>query len=61
MEFPFYGIEGQGWFLSYHVFARYVKVTFFQGASLQPIPPGVGKDKDSRWIDIYEADLTESS
>ena len=51
---PFYGIEGQGWFLSYHVFTRYIKVTFFQGASLQPVPPGAGKIKDSRWIYIYE-------
>ena len=56
---PFYGIEGQGWFLSYHVFTRYVKVTFFQGALLQPVPPGAGKDKDSRWIDIYEDKLDE--
>jgi hypothetical protein len=53
---PFYGIEGQGWFLSFHVLTRYVKVTFFRGASLQPVPPGVGKDKDGRWIDIYETD-----
>jgi len=54
---PFYGIEDQGWFLSYHVFTRYVKVTFFQGAALRPVPPGSGKDKDSRWIDIYEGEL----
>ena len=54
---PFYGIEDQGWFLSYHVFTRYVKVTFFQGAVLIPEPPGSGKDKDSRWIDIYEGEL----
>ena len=56
---PFYGVEGQGWFLSYHVFTRYIKVTFFQGALLQPVPPGTGKDKDSRWIDIYEDGLDE--
>ena len=56
---PFYGIEGQGWFLSYHVFTRYVKVTFFQGALLQPAPPGAGKDKDARWVDIYEDKLDE--
>ena len=56
---PFYGVEGEGWFLSCHVFTRYVKVTFFQGASLQPVPPGAGKDKDSRWIDIYEDGLDE--
>ena len=56
---PWYGIEGQGWFLSYHVFTRYVKVTFLNGASLQPVPPGSGKDKDSRWVDIYEGELDE--
>ncbi|MDD9949639.1 MAG: DUF1801 domain-containing protein [candidate division Zixibacteria bacterium] len=54
---PFYGIEDQGWFLSYHVFTRYVKVTFFQGAALRPVPSGSGKDRDSRWIDIYEDEL----
>ena len=51
---PFYGIEGNGWFVSYHVLTRYVKVTFFLGRELDPLPPGSGKDKDSRWIDIYE-------
>ena len=57
---PWYGIEGQGWFLSYHVFTRYVKVTFVNGASLDPLPPGGGKDPDSRWIDIYEDELDEA-
>ncbi len=57
---PFYGVEDAGWFLSYHVFTRYVKVTFFQGASLEPVPPGSGKDKDSRWVDIGEGELDES-
>ena len=56
---PWYGIDGQGWFLSYHVFTRYVKVTFLNGASLRPVPPGSGKDKDSRWVDIYEGQLNE--
>ena len=51
---PWYGVAGQGWFLSYHVFARYVKVTFLHGAALQPPPPGAGKDRDARWLDIYE-------
>jgi hypothetical protein len=52
---PFYGIDGQGWFLSFHVLTKYVKVTFFQGLSLQPVPPGgTPKSKDSRWIDLYE-------
>jgi hypothetical protein len=54
---PFYGVEGQGWFLSFHVFTRYVKVTFFKGASLLPVPPGgTPKSKDVRWIDIHEDD-----
>ena len=44
---------------SYHVFARYVEVTFLNGASLCPVPPGSGKDKDSRWVDIYEGELDE--
>ena len=56
---PWYGVEGKGWFLSYHVFTRYVKVTFLNGASLCPAPHGSGKDKDSRWIDIYEGELNE--
>jgi hypothetical protein len=54
---PFYGIEGQGWFLSFHVFTRYVKVTFFRGTSLLPVPPGgTERSKDARWIDIHEGD-----
>jgi hypothetical protein len=56
---PFYGIEGQGWFLSFHTFTNYVKVTFFLGTSLQPVPPG-GKGQDARWIDIHEDDLDEA-
>jgi len=52
---PFYGVEGRGWFLSFHVFTRYVKVTFFNGASLEPIPPGgTERSKEARWIDLYE-------
>lgn len=54
---PFYGIEGEGWFLTFHVFTRYVKVTFFSGRSLRPVPPGgTPKSKDARWIDIHEDD-----
>jgi hypothetical protein len=53
---PFYGIEGQGWFLSFHVFTRYVKVTFFLGRALRPIPPGASKHKDVRYFDIREGD-----
>jgi hypothetical protein len=51
---PFYGIEGQGWFLNFHCFTKYVKVAFFRGASLRPLPPGASKHKDVRYLDIYE-------
>ncbi len=57
---PFYGREGRGWFLNVHVFTRYVKVTFFCGASLRPVPPGSGKDENARWVDIYENGLDEA-
>jgi hypothetical protein len=53
---PFYGVEGQGWFLSFHVFTRYVKVTFFKGAELDPLPPGESKQKEVRCLDIHEED-----
>ena len=53
---PLYGIEGQGWFLSLHVFTNYVKVAFFRGASLRPIPPGKSKQKEVRYLDIREDD-----
>ena len=57
---PLYGVPGQGWFVSFHVFARYVKVTFFRGASLDPLPPGPSKDKNTRYYDIYEDALDEA-
>lgn len=57
---PFYGVEGQGWFLSFHVFTHYVKVTFFRGASLRPVPPGASKHKDVRYADIREGELDEA-
>ena len=53
---PFYGIEGRGWFLSFRVFTRYVKVTFFRGTSLRPVPPGASKHKEVRYFDVHEAD-----
>ena len=56
---PWYGIKGEGWFATYHVFTRYVKVTFLNGASLEPVPPGSGKDPDARWVDIYEGGMDE--
>lgn len=56
---PWYGVKGMGWFASYHVFTRYVKVTFLNGAMLKPVPPGSGKDPDARWMDIYEEGFDE--
>ena len=56
---PFYGVEGQGWFVTFHVFTRYVKVTFFRGTSLRPAPPG-GTGKEARWIDIRENDRDDT-
>src|ERR1044071_7268340 len=58
---PFYGIEGQGWFLSFHVFTRYVKVTFFRGASLRPVPPGASKSEEVRSLDIHEGDALDEA
>ena len=57
---PWYGIEGMGWFVTYHVFTRYVKVTFTNGMRLDPLPPGEAKDPDSRWINIHEGELDEA-
>ena len=57
---PFYGIEGEGWFLSFHCFTNYVKVTFFRGTSLRPVPPGESKHKEVRYLDIYEDQLDEA-
>lgn len=57
---PFYGVEGNGWFLSFHCFTKYVKVTFLNGASLQPLPPGESKHKTVRYLDIHEGQLDES-
>jgi hypothetical protein len=53
---PLYGVDGQGWFLSFHCFTKYVKVAFLRGASLRPVPPGESKQKDVRYLDIYEDD-----
>ena len=58
---PLYGIEGQGWFLGLHTFTHYVKVAFFRGTSLRPVPPGVSKGKDTRYIDIREGDTLDEA
>ena len=58
---PFYGIEGQGWFLGIHCFTKYVKVAFFRGTSLRPLPPGASKQKEVRYLDIHEDDQLDEA
>ena len=58
---PFYGVEGRGWFLSFHTFTRYVKVGFFKGSSLRPLPPGESRDKNMRYLDIHEDDRLDEA
>src|SRR5499426_3795701 len=53
---PLYGVEGQGWFLGIHTFTNYVKVAFFRGTSLRPVPPGESKSKETRYLNIHEND-----
>jgi len=57
---PMYGIPGQGFFLSFHCFDRYVKVTFFRGTSLEPLPPGPSKVQGTRYVDVHEGQLDEA-
>jgi hypothetical protein len=57
---PFYGLDGQGWFVSYHCFAKYLKLTFFRGRSLSPVPPGESKHAEVRYYDIHEDQLDEA-
>src|SRR5690606_12031789 len=59
---PFYGVEGNGWFINLHVFTKYLKVTFFNGASLTPPPPGhTPKSGQARWINLYENDTFDTA
>ena len=58
---PFYGVESKGWFLSFHTFTNYVKVTFFRGTSLRPVPPGESKHKEVRYLDIREDDRIDET
>lgn len=51
---PFYGLEGQGWFLGFHCMTKYIKVAFFRGTSLRPVPPGESKQKEVRYLNIHE-------
>ncbi len=58
---PFYGIEGRGWFLAFHCITRYVKVSFFRGASLTPMPPVASKMKDVRYFHVHEDDVIDEA
>jgi hypothetical protein len=57
---PLYGIEGNGWFLAVHVYTNYVKVAFFRGTSLRPVPPGESKHKEVRYVDVHQGELDEA-
>ena len=54
---PFYGVESQSWFLSFHSYTNYIKVAFFRGASLRPLPPGESKQKSVRYLDVRKDGL----
>ena len=58
---PFYGIEGDGWFLSYHCFAKYIKLTFFRGTALDPVPPVASKTEQTRYVHIHEGEAFDEA
>ena len=58
---PFYGVEGQGWFLGFHCLTKYVKVAFFRGTSLRPVPPIQSKSRDTRYLNIHENDQLDDA
>ncbi len=58
---PFYGIEGQGWFLAYHAFTKYLKVTFLRGATLEPLPPVGSKDPNVRYVHLLEGEVLDEA
>ena len=58
---PFYRIKGQGWFLSLHAFTKYVKIAFFRGASLDPVPPVASKDAQVRYVHIHEGEMFDEA
>jgi hypothetical protein len=58
---PLYGIEGQGWFMGFYCFTSYVKLTFFRGTSLRPVPPGESKHKEVRYFSIYENEALDEA
>lgn len=58
---PFYGVDGQGWFLAFHCYTNFVKVAFFRGRSLRPLPPGESKQKEVRYLDIHEDEALDEA
>ena len=58
---PFYGVDGHGWFLSFHCFTKYVKVTFLRGARLDPMPPVGSKDPDARYVHVFDGDAVDTA
>ena len=58
---PFYGVEGQGSFLGFHCLTKYIKVAFFRGTSLRPVPPGDSRSKDTRYLNIHENDQLDEA
>ena len=58
---PLYGMEGDGWFLSYHCFAKYIKLTFFRGTSLDPVPPVASKTPQTRYFHIHEGEALDEA
>jgi hypothetical protein len=58
---PFYGIDGRGWFLSFHCYSKFIKVAFFRGTSLRPLPPGASKQQDVRYLDIHEDETLDEA
>lgn len=58
---PLYGVDGEGWFLGLHCFTRYIKVAFFRGLSLEPVPPGESRSKDTRYLNIREHDAFDEA
>jgi hypothetical protein len=57
---PFYGMKGEGWFLNFHCYTTYVKVAFFRGTTLRPVPPGESQHKEVRYLDIREEEFDEA-
>jgi hypothetical protein len=58
---PFYGVEGQGWFLAFHCVTKYIKVAFFRGTSLRPLPPSESKNEETRYVHIHEGDTLDEA